>query len=57
VTLLDQERKALKAALTEDLLKSQGWTIDEQGRIKNIHGSTIFPIGFATALHKTLDNF
>jgi hypothetical protein len=54
-TLTDMEREALQAALSEDFLADQGWTVDKSGRIKNDKKRTIFQAGFASALRKMLD--
>lgn len=54
-TLTDMERKALQAALSDDFLAGEGWTVDKSGRIKNDKRRTIFQAGFATALRKILD--
>ena len=49
------ERDALRKALSEKFLESEGWTVDKHGRIKNDKGRTIFDAGFATALRKIVD--
>ena len=57
-TLTDMERDALRKALSEKFLESEGrsrWTVDKHGRIKNDKGRTIFDAGFATALRKIVD--
>lgn len=53
--LLPVEIEALKHAISEDLLTEQGWTTDEQGRIKH-RGRSIFRVGFVTAIKKVLES-
>ncbi|TGE34393.1 hypothetical protein E4K68_01510 [Desulfosporosinus sp. Sb-LF] len=54
--LLPSEVEALQQAISNDFMKDQGWSSDEQGRIKNNKGRTIFKPGFVTPIQKTLEN-
>lgn len=53
--LLPVEIDALRHAVSEDLLTEQGWTTDEQGRIKH-KGRPVFKAGFITAIKKVLES-
>lgn len=53
--LLPLEVDALRHAISDDLLKQQGWIVDDHGRIK-YNGRTIFKVGFITAIKKVLKN-
>lgn len=52
--LTDSEKEALRHAISERLLKDEGWSCDERGRIINDKGREIFKVGFATAIRKIL---
>jgi len=54
VGLTDSEKEALRDAISEKLLKDEGWKEDKHGRILTQKGSPIFKIGFATAIRKIL---
>lgn len=54
VGLTDSEKEALRHAISEKLLKDEGWKEDKHGRILTDKGSPIFKIGFATAIRKIL---
>ena len=53
--LLPSEIEALKHAISKDLLDDQGWTPDDQGRIKH-KGRTVFKVGYVTAIKKVLSS-
>ena len=54
-TLLPLEIDALRDAVSDELLKNMGWTMDSKtGRISR-GGRAIFRAGFATAIEKILD--
>lgn len=54
-TLMPLEVEALRHAISEDLLKNMGWTMDTKtGRISK-NGYSIFRAGFTTAIKKVLD--
>ena len=54
-TLMPLEVEALRHAISEDLLKNMGWTMDiKTGRISK-NGHSIFRAGFTTAIKKVLD--
>lgn len=50
----DTEKAALRHAISEKLMKEEGWKEDKHGRILTDKGSPIFKIGFATAIRKIL---
>lgn len=52
--LTESEKEALRHAISEKLLKDEGWKEDKHGRILTSKGSPIFKIGFATAIRKIL---
>lgn len=52
--LLPVEIEALKHAISEQFLKEQVWTPDEQGRIKH-KGRPLFKVGFVTGIKKVLE--
>lgn len=52
--LTNTEKEALRHAISEKLLKEEGWKEDQHGRILTDIGSPIFKIGFATAIRKIL---
>lgn len=54
IGLTDSEKEALRHAISEKLLKEEGWKEDNHGRILTEKGSPIFKIGFATAIRKIL---
>lgn len=54
VGLTESEKEALRHAISEKLLKDEGWKEDKHGRILTDKGSPIFKIGFATAIRKIL---
>lgn len=54
VGLTDSEKEALRHAISEKLLKDEGWKEDKHGRILTDKGSPIFKIGFAMAIRKIL---
>lgn len=51
--LTSTEKSALQHAISDDLMKQEGWSIEPSGRIVNSLGRTIFKAGFATAIRKT----
>lgn len=54
-TLMPLEVDALRHAISEELLKNMGWTVDAKtGRVSK-GGHAIFRAGFATAIQKVLD--
>lgn len=50
--LYPSEIEALRHAVSEKLLKDEGWTTDAEGRILNDAGRVIFKAGFMTAIQK-----
>lgn len=48
------EKAALRHALSEDFMKTEGWIADQSGRVLNAKGRVIFKAGFATAMKKVL---
>ena len=54
--LIPMEIQALQHAISDEFLKEQVWSKDEQGRIKAKNGRNIFRPGFVTALEKILKN-
>jgi hypothetical protein len=53
--LLPSEIEALKHAIDKNHLDDQGWTSDDQGRIKH-KGRAIFKVGYVTAIKKVLSS-
>lgn len=53
--LLPSEVEALKHAISKELLDDQGWTPDDQGRIKH-KGRAVFKVGYVTAIMKVLSS-
>jgi hypothetical protein len=53
--LLPIEIDALEHAISNTLMKEQGWTQDDHGRVKR-GGRTIFKAGFVRAIRKVLGN-
>lgn len=54
--LLPSEITALKYAISDEFLNHQGWTTDDQGRIK-VKGIPIYKPGYITALKKVLSDY
>jgi hypothetical protein len=52
--LLDQERAALRDAISPETMRKHGWTINEQTGSVNRGPLPIFSPGFATAVSKIL---
>jgi hypothetical protein len=52
--LTESEKEALRHAISEKLLKDEGWKEDKYGRVLTNKGSPIFKIGFTTAIRKVL---
>jgi hypothetical protein len=53
--LTDSEKVALRHAISDKLLRDEGWNQDEHGRILKIDNNrAIFKIGFVTAIRKIL---
>ncbi len=52
--LTEGEREALKAAISTEFLKDEGWSEGERGEIKNAKGRILFPRGFTSAIRKIL---
>ncbi len=52
-SLLPSEITALQHAVSDEFLKEQGWTTDDQGRIK-YKGHSIYKAGYVTAIKKVL---
>ena len=53
--LTETERAALRYAVSENMLKSEGWVTDQSGRILNANGRVIFKAGFVMGLKKIVD--
>lgn len=54
-SLLSFEKEALQHAISETLLRDEGWSLDDHGRIINSKGRCVFRMGFATGIRKILD--
>lgn len=52
--LTESEKEALRHAISEKLLKEEGWKEDADGRIVTHKGAPIFRIGFTKAIRKVL---
>lgn len=52
--LLPSEIDALRQAVSAKFLAGEGWTCDEDGRIFNDRGRTIFRAGYASAIRKII---
>lgn len=53
-SLLPSEIDALRQAVSAKFLADEGWICDEDGRILNDRGRTIFRAGYATAIRKII---
>jgi len=54
--LLTSERDALEEAISEKFLKGRGWNAEENGRVRNEHGRSLYKPGYVTAIRKVLEN-
>ena len=52
--LTDSEITALRKAISPDFLRQEGWHEGPDGQIVNAKGRTIFDVGFANAIRKSL---
>ena len=52
--LTDSEKEALRHAISDKLLRDEGWSVDPKGRILSDRGRVIFKAGFASAIRKVL---
>lgn len=50
--LTDEEREALRHAISDRMLHDEGWSQDDRGRILNAKGRAIFKIGYVNAIRK-----
>lgn len=52
--LTPSEREALQKAVSPDYLEERGLREGSHGEIVNLHGRTIFEVGFSRAIRKVL---
>lgn len=52
--LTDTEMEALRHAISDKLMQEEGWKQDDHGRILSAKGSSIFKVGFVTAIRKII---
>lgn len=50
--LTTTEKAALRHAVSDDIMKTEGWVADQSGRIVNTKGRVIFKAGFVSAMKK-----
>lgn len=53
--LTDSEKEALHHAISDKLMKEEGWSQDGHGRILNAKGRPIFKVGFVSAIRKIVE--
>lgn len=54
--LTESEREALKHAISEAFFQAEGWTAEENGRVKNSKGRVLYKPGYVTVIKKILEN-
>lgn len=54
--LTESEKIALCHAISDDLIKQEGWEIDQSGRVLNHKKRPIFKAGFATGMKKIISS-
>lgn len=52
--LIDSEYEALTHAISDALIKNEGWTVETNGQVKNAKGRVLYKPGYATAIKKVL---
>ncbi|WP_269923059.1 gamma-mobile-trio protein GmtX [Psychrobacillus psychrodurans] len=52
----DTEIDALRNAISNEFMNHQGWTTDNNGRVKE-NGIQVFKAGYITAIHKILNKY
>jgi hypothetical protein len=55
--LTEMEVEALRHAISDAFLEQEAWAVENNGRVKNGKGRTLFKPGFATAIRKVLDSY
>lgn len=53
--LNDDEKEALRHAISDRLMQDEGWSQDDHGRILNAKGRAIYKIGYVTAIRKLVE--
>jgi hypothetical protein len=53
-TLTESEKEALAHAISDEFMKSEGWTVAPSGRVKNANGRSLYKAGYVTAVKKVL---
>lgn len=53
--LTESEKEALAHAISDEFMKSEGWTVASSGRVKNANGRSLYKAGYVTAIKKVLD--
>ena len=53
--LNDDEKEALRHAISDKLMQDEGWSQDDHGRILNAKGRAIYKIGYVTAIRKLVE--
>lgn len=51
----DVEKEALRHAFSDAMLRDEGWSLDDHGRVLTAKGRQVFKVGFATGFRKILD--
>ena len=54
-TLTESEKEALAHAISDEFMKSEGWTVAPSGRVKNANGRSLYKAGYVTAIKKVLE--
>ncbi len=54
IDLTDSEIEALTHAISDKLMKTEGWKVEANGRVKNVSGRTLYRAGYITAIKKIL---
>lgn len=51
----DDEKAALRHAISDALMQDEGWSQDDHGRVLNAKGRMIYKVGYTTAIRKILE--
>ncbi len=52
IGLTDSEKDTLRHAISDQLMRDEGWTQDDHGRVLNAKGRAIHKVGYVTAIRK-----
>ena len=53
--LTESEKEALRHAISDKLMRDEGWSQDEHGRILNDKKRAIYKVGYVTAIRKIIE--